>query len=58
MTLGRNSLATFTAGIILATSSLAFAQKRTTPTVKSGYAPVNGLRLYYEIHGSGEPLIL
>jgi len=26
--------------------------------VKSGYAPVNGLRLYYEIHGSGEPLIL
>jgi pimeloyl-ACP methyl ester carboxylesterase len=27
-------------------------------TVKSGYAPVNGLKLYYEIHGSGEPLIL
>jgi pimeloyl-ACP methyl ester carboxylesterase len=26
--------------------------------VKSGYAPVNGLKLYYEIHGSGEPLIL
>jgi pimeloyl-ACP methyl ester carboxylesterase len=24
----------------------------------SGYAPVNGLELYYEIHGSGEPLIL
>jgi hypothetical protein len=23
-----------------------------------GYAPVNGLNLYYEIHGSGEPLIL
>ncbi len=23
-----------------------------------GYAPVNGLRLYYEIHGTGEPLIL
>ena len=29
-----------------------------TPTVKTGYAPVNGLRLYYEIHGTGEPLIL
>jgi pimeloyl-ACP methyl ester carboxylesterase len=25
---------------------------------KSGYAPVNGLSLYYEIHGSGEPLIV
>lgn len=27
-------------------------------TIKSGYAPVNGLRLYYEIHGVGEPLVL
>lgn len=25
--------------------------------VKSGYAPVNGLMMYYEIHGSGEPVI-
>jgi pimeloyl-ACP methyl ester carboxylesterase len=25
---------------------------------KSGFAPVNGLNLYYEIHGEGEPLIL
>lgn len=25
---------------------------------KTGYAPVNGLQLYYEIHGQGEPLIL
>ncbi|MRG44144.1 alpha/beta fold hydrolase [Chitinophaga sp. SYP-B3965] len=24
----------------------------------SGYAPVNGLKMYYEIHGSGEPLVL
>jgi pimeloyl-ACP methyl ester carboxylesterase len=29
-----------------------------TTGVQSGYAPVNGLRLYYEIHGAGEPLIL
>jgi pimeloyl-ACP methyl ester carboxylesterase len=28
----------------------------TTPT--SGYAPVNGLQMYYEVHGAGEPLIL
>lgn len=26
--------------------------------VESGYAPVNGLKLYYEIHGSGRPLVL
>jgi pimeloyl-ACP methyl ester carboxylesterase len=28
----------------------------TTPT--TGYAPVNGLQMYYEVHGAGEPLIL
>jgi len=26
--------------------------------VDSGYAPVNGLKMYYEIHGSGKPLVL
>jgi pimeloyl-ACP methyl ester carboxylesterase len=26
--------------------------------VKCGYAPVNGLRLYYETHGTGQPLVL
>ena len=25
---------------------------------KKGYAPVNGLRMYYEIHGQGEPVVL
>jgi pimeloyl-ACP methyl ester carboxylesterase len=25
---------------------------------QSGYAPVNGLQMYYEIHGQGEPLLL
>src|SRR6187401_1819086 len=24
----------------------------------SGYAPVNGLKMYYEIHGEGTPLVL
>jgi pimeloyl-ACP methyl ester carboxylesterase len=23
-----------------------------------GYAPVNGLQMYYEVHGSGRPLVL
>uniref|UniRef100_A0A832HZJ9 Alpha/beta hydrolase n=1 Tax=Eiseniibacteriota bacterium TaxID=2212470 RepID=A0A832HZJ9_UNCEI len=27
-----------------------------TPT--RGYAPVNGLKMYYEVHGSGEPVVL
>jgi hypothetical protein len=26
--------------------------------LKSGYAPLNGLQLYYEIYGSGQPVIL
>jgi pimeloyl-ACP methyl ester carboxylesterase len=26
--------------------------------VKTGYAPVNGLKMYYEVHGSGKPLVL
>jgi pimeloyl-ACP methyl ester carboxylesterase len=28
------------------------------PVVQRGYAPVNGLKMYYEIHGAGEPLVL
>ena len=30
----------------------------TTITPKTGYAPVNGLNMYYEIHGTGQPLVL
>jgi pimeloyl-ACP methyl ester carboxylesterase len=26
--------------------------------VQTGYAPVNGLNIYYEIHGAGQPLVL
>src|SRR4249920_2320146 len=25
---------------------------------KTGYVPVNGLQMYYEIHGTGQPLVL
>jgi len=32
--------------------------KQATQNGISGYAPVNGLRMYYEIHGKGEPLVL
>jgi pimeloyl-ACP methyl ester carboxylesterase len=30
----------------------------TTTAAQTGYAPVNGLNMYYEIHGSGQPLVL
>lgn len=29
-----------------------------TTTAHTGYAPVNGLNMYYEIHGAGQPLVL
>jgi pimeloyl-ACP methyl ester carboxylesterase len=29
-----------------------------TETPRSGYAPVNGLQMYYEIHGTGQPLVV
>jgi len=35
--------------------------EETTPMTdrpKSGYAPVNGIELYYEVHGQGKPLVL
>src|SRR5215218_5599029 len=30
----------------------------TTSASQTGYAPVNGLNMYYEIHGTGQPLVL
>ena len=30
----------------------------TSTTAEAGYAPVNGLNLYYEIHETGETLVL
>ena len=54
--LKRRFAASRTAGTILAASALALAQSRTP--VKTGYAAVNGMNLYYEVHGAGRPLIL
>ncbi|HEX6508955.1 MAG TPA: alpha/beta hydrolase, partial [Chloroflexota bacterium] len=33
-------------------------QVESDPDIKLGYAPVNGLEMYYEVHGSGRPLVL
>lgn len=31
---------------------------KTADAFESGYAPVNGLSMYYEVHGTGRPLVL
>jgi Predicted hydrolases or acyltransferases (alpha/beta hydrolase superfamily) len=38
--------------------SLAQTQAPSSTPPKSGYAPINGLKMYYEIHGEGQPLVL
>lgn len=39
--------------MMLVTTAVSAQQKPTT-----GYAPVNGLKMYYEVHGRGEPVVL
>jgi pimeloyl-ACP methyl ester carboxylesterase len=46
-----------TAALIL-TALLPTAVSAQTQKPTTGYAPVNGLKMYYEIHGSGLPLVL
>lgn len=31
---------------------------RAQPPLKSGFAPVNGIKMYYEVYGKGKPLVL
>ncbi len=45
-----------TVAFFLATLVPAIASAQETPT--TGYAPVNGLKMYYEVHGSGDPVVL
>lgn len=65
----RTFLKSVAAGSALAMPATTLAQDASTPVteatpaistaVESGYAPVNGLEIYYEIHGSGgTPLLL
>ncbi len=44
------------AALLLAASLTALAQGETAMT--TGYADVNGLHMYYEIHGAGDPLVV
>ena len=47
------STALFLTFLLIIASMVSAQQKPIT-----GYAPVNGLKMYYEIHGSGEPVVL
>src|SRR3984957_6090364 len=52
---GRRSAVRKTAflSMTLVMTAVSAQQKPTT-----GYAPVNGLKMYYEVHGSGQPVVL
>mgnify|MGYP001492323987 CR=1 FL=1 len=45
------------AGILLFCSALQTYGQQAEPA-DSGYAPVNGIKVYYEVYGEGEPIIL
>src|SRR6266478_1765078 len=52
--MNNNLIHTLSIAVILSASILVQGHDSSA----SGYAPVNGLRMHYEIHGQGEPLIL
>ncbi len=55
------ALSVFGLAAMLAASmaaSMAACQFTLSPTPTTGLAPVNGIQMYYEIHGAGAPLIL
>lgn len=52
----RNFTGVWTAAFLLMTLAATDGSAQQKPT--TGYAPVNGLNMYYEIHGSGEPVVL
>src|SRR5882762_10367489 len=45
-----------TTAFLLMTLVMTGASAQQKPT--TGYAPVNGLKMYYEVHGSGKPVVL
>lgn len=50
----RTAAVAFTLLITILLSSVVSGQQKPV----TGYAPVNGLKMYYEIHGTGEPVVL
>jgi pimeloyl-ACP methyl ester carboxylesterase len=54
----RGFLASTVGGIVMTTFRAGSVQVMATNIAKTGFVPVNGLDIYYEVHGSGEPLLL
>src|ERR1700689_5124850 len=52
----RNHTSMWTIVFLLMTLVATDASAQQKPT--TGYAPVNGLKMYYEVHASGEPVVL
>jgi pimeloyl-ACP methyl ester carboxylesterase len=44
--------------IILLFLVIVISRQVNAQAVKTGYAPVNGMKMYYEVHGSGDPIVL
>ena len=44
--------------IVAATAFVCFTVNGSSQTAQKGYAPVNGLKMYYEIYGNGKPVVL
>jgi pimeloyl-ACP methyl ester carboxylesterase len=55
---GPGTEASTTPAVATVESTIAPTKGSEMATPQTGYAPVNGLRMYYEIHGSGQPLVL
>ncbi len=51
-------IATSAAGLTLASAGPATLHTPAPSSAESGYAPVNGLHLYYEIRGTGAPVVV
>jgi pimeloyl-ACP methyl ester carboxylesterase len=43
---------------LLLVSAVVSANVSAQPMPTTGYVPVNGLKMYYEVHGSGDPVVL
>lgn len=44
-------------GVLILTGYQAAFSQNMKPA-KSGYAPINGLQMYYEVYGKGKPIVL
>jgi pimeloyl-ACP methyl ester carboxylesterase len=44
--------------ILFSSCMMSSSRNETSTQTKSGYSDVNGIKMYYEIHGQGKPLVL